>query len=781
MNKTILSIFVALVLVGAVSAEQVTVDFSSVKWQVPPDLYGTHVSMWGGAGARLDTNNDGVADVLSDYQAHRNAINEARITYLRRDMDLASIVNEDLTFNHHRDNAGNIDIVKSQVAWAAASNKKILLETTFMPSWLAKRTSACASRYQSCEPDNYEEWGRLLVRYLDEVGCDDHPGTCEIEVWNEPYLKQFWMSDGTCQERIDSYIRLYTNTYASIKAAYPSVQVGGPSGYIGEACGKQLLTTFLQRVPASKVDFVTVHAYGDSVLPQKIEDTMELIRANGHGKNVKITELGVSSSDIEVSYPRKHEFITTSAFVYAAANEPTLTSIAQFQWATDNKYSDGKPYYELGPWRRELFSEQALDNKKYTGLYVSKNMATMHPALSNVVRTTSPSSDILVLATASSNGRYITIVNRHWADKAGMTLALAGVAALEVRDVDTGAVYPVVNGVASIGTLPAFIDRHFVVVSAKATSTNTQTTGTDTIGTVEENIIHFESEHGVLQAPFETINLDGATGITVPNGVSGTGVATFTITVPETATYALWGRTIAPSPDDDSFFVRVDNGGEALWDTPISNTWEWSMVSNRGDYAPKRYSLTKGQHTITVRSRENGAAVEEFKMTSDLSWTPTNGQLYSTPTPVTTPQTTAPTFIRFEAENGVLSGPFRIEAKDSAGGITVPNGVSGSAEARYTVNVEKSGTYVLWGRTIAPTPDDDSFFVSVDGGSEALWDTPISTRWTWSKVSNRGEYNARQYYLSAGTHTVVVRSRENGVWLEEMQFGSDENYLPVAR
>ena len=88
-------------------------------------------------------------------------MDEAKIDYIRRDMDLNNMVNQDFTFNHYKNNPANVDIVKSQVAWAAASNKKILLETTFMPDWLATKNSQCASKSSTCEPKDYATWGKL--------------------------------------------------------------------------------------------------------------------------------------------------------------------------------------------------------------------------------------------------------------------------------------------------------------------------------------------------------------------------------------------------------------------------------------------------------------------------------------------------------------------------------------------------------------------------------------------------------------------------------------------
>ncbi len=440
--------------------DEVYVDFSVARSTLPPNFYGTHVASHGGETSRIDLDNNGIEESFSDFEEHRIAMDDAKINYIRRDMDLDNVANEDFTFNHYKNNPANIDIAKSQVAWAAESNKKILLETTFMPPWLAERSNLCSTRLQTCEPKDYRVWGSLILAYLHEVGCDKHPGTCEIEVWNEPYLHLFFLSDASCQQRIDGYIRLYTNTRAAIKARYPDMPVGGPSGYIGSECSKEFLKQFLEKVPASEVDFVTIHTYADAKLADQITESMNLIRASGHGTNVKITELGAATSGVDAGDPKMHEYVISSAFVLAASTEPTLTSITQFQWADDNKYSDGLPHYTFWPHRREMFSEALLDNAQYAGYRVSKQLGTIHPAGSTIVESNAPDG-MLMLATRSSAGKFVTVVNRHRISSISLTVVLSGVDADRLVDVDSGISYPVVGQAVDLGFIPSQTVRHY--------------------------------------------------------------------------------------------------------------------------------------------------------------------------------------------------------------------------------------------------------------------------------------------------------------------------------
>ncbi len=134
-----------------------------------------------------------------------------------------------------------------------------------------------------------------------------------------------------------------------------------------------------------------------------------------------------------------------------------------------------------------------------------------------------------------------------------------------------------------------------------------------------------------------------------------------------------------------------------------------------------------------------------------------------------------------EAESGAFSGSptFQIVADGSVSGgqyiQPTSNDLSspGPNRATYTVTVA-AGSYALWGRVRAPTADDDSFWVSVDGGSFVRWnDIPHATTYVWDRVRNSDAGSAAvTYSLSAGTHTIVVANREDGVRLDKLYLTS---------
>ncbi|MCU7727100.1 glycosyl hydrolase family 28 protein [Actinoplanes sp. KI2] len=143
-----------------------------------------------------------------------------------------------------------------------------------------------------------------------------------------------------------------------------------------------------------------------------------------------------------------------------------------------------------------------------------------------------------------------------------------------------------------------------------------------------------EAESGTVTAPMQVETDSSASGgqdVTVAAGnnskpsapSNGSTVVPFTVSA--AGTYKLWGRVIAPTDDDDSFWVRVDNEPWTDWnDIPTGSSWHWAAVTDdtRGD-AVLLPDLAAGAHTITYAYREDGARLDRVLITNDLTSTPT--------------------------------------------------------------------------------------------------------------------------------------------------------------
>lgn len=72
------------------------------------------------------------------------------------------------------------------------------------------------------------------------------------------------------------------------------------------------------------------------------------------------------------------------------------------------------------------------------------------------------------------------------------------------------------------------------------------------------------------------------------------------------STYALWMRTICPNANDDSFWIRMDNGQWEQWNgIPSSTAWQWNLY-------PKTFYLTEGIHELYIGYREDGAKLDKM-------------------------------------------------------------------------------------------------------------------------------------------------------------------------
>jgi hypothetical protein len=148
-----------------------------------------------------------------------------------------------------------------------------------------------------------------------------------------------------------------------------------------------------------------------------------------------------------------------------------------------------------------------------------------------------------------------------------------------------------------------------------------------------------EAETATLTAPMATMtdaNVAGLQYIAVPPAGVG-GKAVFTFDVPRAGSYAIWGRIIGPTANNNSFHVSIDadlvdddpsDGTSTIWDLPVATAWTMSRVNMRNSVTPTNvdqvYTLTAGTHTLYLNEREDSAGLDRLLITDDLVATPAN-------------------------------------------------------------------------------------------------------------------------------------------------------------
>jgi len=89
--------------------------------------------------------------------------------------------------------------------------------------------------------------------------------------------------------------------------------------------------------------------------------------------------------------------------------------------------------------------------------------------------------------------------------------------------------------------------------------------------------------------------------------------------------------------------------------------------------------------------------------------------------------------------------------------------------------VPKAGRYWIWGRVWGLDWTGDSFYVSVDGGPRVTWYISRGS-WQWERVTATGAL--KSWYLSAGPHTIRIRTREDGAKLDVIEVVDSRSYIP---
>jgi hypothetical protein len=103
------------------------------------------------------------------------------------------------------------------------------------------------------------------------------------------------------------------------------------------------------------------------------------------------------------------------------------------------------------------------------------------------------------------------------------------------------------------------------------------------------------------------------------------GIALLEFDVPRTAFYRFWGKVIAPTLDEDSFWLRIDDGTWLQWNdiSHQDQTWHWDDL-RPFEMRADRYvvELEQGPHVLRVSYRELGTKLDRVVIASDLDWVP---------------------------------------------------------------------------------------------------------------------------------------------------------------
>lgn len=151
--------------------------------------------------------------------------------------------------------------------------------------------------------------------------------------------------------------------------------------------------------------------------------------------------------------------------------------------------------------------------------------------------------------------------------------------------------------------------------------------------TISTQGTYIEAESGLIISPIVTgQDLQASQGqyIWMPGkegarGGSDLGSVSYPLQVPQEGIYYIWARVLTPTPDDDSFYIRIYNAQEQLvprsdWHMRQHPTWTWIPLTLQSDATG--FQLPSGTLHFELRVREDGAKIDQLYITPNANDTP---------------------------------------------------------------------------------------------------------------------------------------------------------------
>ncbi len=239
--------------------------------------------------------------------------------------------------------------------------------------------------------------------------------------------------------------------------------------------------------------------------------------------------------------------------------------------------------------------------------------------------------------------------------------------------------------------------------------------------------------------------------------------------------------TLGNNAPSQSF--QVWNFGGATLSYTISDNATWLSCT------PTSGTSTDEQDTITVNYATSGLSAGTYTATITITAAGATNSPQTIPVSLNVVNPVS-VLVWLEGESGSLTSPMAVgpDSQASSGAyVWIPEGSGDILDnpsqavgaAAYTFSVPVAGDYVVWGRLIDNL--GNSFFVSMDSGAYALWDTAGGSTWGWDLVNNQDVADPLVYSLGTGQHTLVIRHREDGTKLDRILITNDRTYVPQGQ
>lgn len=131
--------------------------------------------------------------------------------------------------------------------------------------------------------------------------------------------------------------------------------------------------------------------------------------------------------------------------------------------------------------------------------------------------------------------------------------------------------------------------------------------------------IFFEAECATVGENWDIIEDNNASEgkyVTVKQGTqslsepatSSADIITIPFTVSSNSAYSIYALLNCPTADDDSFWLKMDNGEFSMHNGLATSGWQWVQLNT--------YDLAVGNHTLTLTYREDGAKLDKVNISN---------------------------------------------------------------------------------------------------------------------------------------------------------------------
>lgn len=289
--------------------------------------------------------------------------------------------------------------------------------------------------------------------------------------------------------------------------------------------------------------------------------------------------------------------------------------------------------------------------------------------------------------------------------------------------------------------------------------------GTTVTGTLA--LGHSYADNGVYTATLTVTDIHGEVGsdsivLTVANAAPEVYFYTDPFQPKSNYVVTMTGSLYDPGPADTHTY---------LWDFGDGITNTTGLTVTHVYAAEGVYTVT-----LTITDDDGGVGFDSRPVTV-VTPPPLTGITLEAESGLVVPGASAHSWLTQTTQTG-YTGTAYLQAMPDVGVIYEREELGDSPQLQYAVQITVPTTYRLWVRGMAADAGGDSLLVGVNGQVKANL-TGFTGEWGWASQS-MSNTQVLLYLTSAGTYTLNLWIREDGLRIDRLLLVSDPEYIPVG-